>query len=414
MIKIFKSKKVFSWCFFDFGISSYPTLILTFFYGAFYAKVIAENPAVGTAYWGFSISLASILSFLLLSFFLIRSRFHFQYISTRFFKMFFYALLLSVSALFFFDSENSVYYPLIFVITSFISFEFVNLFYNISLQKVAPKNKEGIVSNLGWATGYFGGLMALMIIYILIKCAENSDYQILNLSVFHLIGPFVAAWCFIFCLPHFRNYKAEKFVIPDIFKLTKSLKNQKIRFFLLSFFFLNNGIICIFSFASMFAAFIFGLKESEIIFLGIFINLSGTIGCLFFCFFEKKLNSIGIVKLCIVALWILTTILFFTDAISFFWLIALAIGFFVGPIQASCRSFLTENLEENDQLTIFSFYSIIGNVCAVLGPFVVGIVVDFNESIRIGMLIIPLFFFLSLIPFLRLSMLEISNSSKNH
>ena len=414
MIKIFKSKKVFSWCFFDFGISSYPTLILTFFYGAFYAKAIAKNHIIGTAYWGFSISLASILSFLLLSFFLIQSRFYFQYISTSFFKMFFYALLVSVSALFFFDSDSSTYYPLIFVISSFIAFEFVNLFYNISLQKVAPKNNEGIVSNLGWATGYFGGLMALMFVYFFIKYTENSDYQFFNISVFHLIGPFVATWSFIFCLSHFKNYKSEKFAIPDIFKLTKSLKNQKIRFFLLSFFFLNNGIVCIFSFASMFAAFIFGLSESEIIFLGIFINLSGIIGCLSFGFIEKKFNSMEIVKLCIGALLILTSILFFTEAISFFWLIALAIGFFIGPIQASSRAFLAENLKENDQLTIFSFYSIIGNVCAVLGPFVIGIVVDINESIRTGMLIIPLFFFLSLIPFLRLSMLEISNSSKNH
>ena len=414
MIKIFKSRKVFSWCFFDFGISSYPTLILTFFYGAFYAKAIAKNPTIGTAYWGFSISIASIISFLLLSFFLIQSRFYFQHISTRFFKIFFYALLISVSALFFFDSENSAYYPLIFVITSFISFEFVNLFYNISLQEVAPKNKEGTVSNLGWATGYFGGLMALMFIYFLIKYTENSDYQFFNISVFHLIGPFVALWCLIFCLSHFKNYKSEKFAIPDIFKLTKSLKNKKIRFFLLSFFFLNNGIICIFSFASMFAAFIFGLSESEIIFLGIFINLSGIIGCLTFGLVEKKLDSMEIVMICIGALLILTSILFFTEAVSFFWLIALAIGFFIGPIQASSRAFLAENLKKNDQLTIFSFYSIIGNVCAVLGPFVIGIVVDFNESIRAGILIIPLFFFISLIPFLRLSMLEISNTSKNH
>ena len=118
--------------------------------------------------------------------------------------------------------------------------------------------------------------------------------------------------------------------------------------------------------------------------------------------------------LCISALLILTLILFFTESVSFFWLIALAIGFFIGPIQASSRAFLAENLKKNDQLTIFSFYSIIGNVCAVLGPFVIGIVVDLNESIRTGILIIPLFFFISLIPFLRLLMLEISNTSKNH
>ena len=64
----------------------------------------------------------------------------------------------------------------------------------------------------------------------------------------------------------------------------------------------------------MFAAFIFGLSESEIIFLGIFINLSGIIGCLSFGFVEKKFDSMEIVKLCIGALLILTSILFFIES----------------------------------------------------------------------------------------------------
>ena len=38
---------------FDFGISCYPTLILTFFYGAFYAKKIAKDPEIGTSFGGF-------------------------------------------------------------------------------------------------------------------------------------------------------------------------------------------------------------------------------------------------------------------------------------------------------------------------------------------------------------------------
>ena len=67
MIEHLKNKKIRGWCSFDFGISCYPTLILTFFYGAFYAKKIAVSPEIGTSNWGFSISIASILSFLIFS-----------------------------------------------------------------------------------------------------------------------------------------------------------------------------------------------------------------------------------------------------------------------------------------------------------------------------------------------------------
>ena len=86
MTKISKTRKIISWYCFDFGISSYHTLILTFFYGAFYTKSIAKNETIGTAYWGFSISIASVLSFLLISYFLIQSKNYLKKIPTYFFK----------------------------------------------------------------------------------------------------------------------------------------------------------------------------------------------------------------------------------------------------------------------------------------------------------------------------------------
>ena len=113
-------------------------------------------------------------------------------------------------------------------------------------------------------------------------------------------------------------------------------------------------------------------------------------------------------------LLVLSSFLFFTKSVTFFWVIALLIGFFVGPIQASSRAFLSKRLRANDQLSIFSFYSIIGNVCAVLGPLLVGMIIESSESIRLGILVIPAFFFIALVPLLRLLVFEISDSSKDH
>ena len=81
---------------------------------------------------------------------------------------------------------------------SLICFEMINLFYNLSLHKVAPKNKEGQISNLGWASGYFGGLCSLAIIFLLLELTKSSDYRLFDESIFLLIGPFVALWTIIF------------------------------------------------------------------------------------------------------------------------------------------------------------------------------------------------------------------------
>ena len=44
-----------------------------------------------------------------------------------------------------------------------------------------------------------------------------------------------------------------------------------------------------------------------------------------------------------------------------------------------------------------------GNICAILGPFLVGLIIDYSDNIRYGLLIIPIFLLLSLVPFKKIS-----------
>jgi len=257
-----------------------------------------------------------------------------------------------------------------------------------------------MISNLGWAFGYLGGLISLMVIFFLMKTVEHRNYEILGVSFFLLIGPFVALWSILFSKFHLKNFKFETFKIPEILKFLVDLKSSNLTKFLISYFFFNNAVICIFAFASMFASFLFNLSESEILFLGIFINLFGILGCLILGKYEDEFGSENNVLLCVFALLILTLTLYFTKKIIFFWVIALLIGFFIGPIQAASRSVLVKKIKSSNQLSAFCVFSIFGNICAVLGPLTVGVVIDFSHSIRLGLLVIPLFFLISTFPYI--------------
>ena len=401
MFSLLNSNKIRSWCLFDFGISSYPTLILTFFYGAFYAKTISSDPNVGTSLWGFALSAASILCFLLLSFILISGRNFFRNIKIGFFKFFFYLMIFFTFGLFFFDKGSNQFLPLFFIVISFVSFEIVNLFYNLSLSKIRKKNITGALSNLGWAFGYLGGLASLFLVFMLLKFSDES-FKIFNIKVFLLIGPFVAIWSAFFGLPLFSVMKEVNYKSPNILELIKNIRSRGISNFLISYFFFNNAVVSIFAFASMIAAFIFGLSESEILFLGVSINFFGIIGCLVIGSVEDKMGSLNAVKICISGLLILTLILYFTESYYSFWVIALLVGFFIGPIQASSRSFLVQKINAQNQMAAFSLYSMFGNLCSILGPFLVGLTIQLTDSIRFGIIVIPIFLFLSLIPFLKL------------
>ena len=401
MFSLLNSKRIRSWCLFDFGISSYPTLILTFFYGAFYAKTISSDPNVGTSLWGFALSAASILCFLLLSFILISGRNFFRNIKIGFFKFFFYLMIFFTFGLFFFDKGSNQFLPLFFIVISFVSFEIVNLFYNLSLSKIRKKNTTGALSNLGWAFGYLGGLASLFLVFMLLKFSDES-FKIFNIKVFLLIGPFVAIWSALYGFSLFNVMKEVHFKSPNILVLIKNVRSRGISNFLISYFFFNNAVVSIFAFASMIAAFIFGLSESEILFLGVSINFFGIIGCLVIGSVEDKMGSLNAVKICISGLLILTLILYFTESYYSFWVIALLVGFFIGPIQASSRSFLVQKINAQNQMAAFSLYSMFGNLCSILGPFLVGLTIQLTDSIRFGIIVIPIFLFLSLIPFLKL------------
>ena len=396
MFKELRNKKIRDWCLFDFAISSYPTLIITFIYGAFYAKEIALTPEIGTSNWGYAISIGSVVSFFLFLILLLTGNKK-KNIGIEFFRLPFYLLILFVSALFFFDKASNEYFPLFFVAISLVCFEILNLFYNLSLHNVAERKKRGLISNLGWATGYLGGLLSLITVLILLNITKSYDYKLLDQSIFLLLGPFVGIWTLIFGLKHINNFQNIVFKINNLVIFLKNIKTNNINRFLVSYFFFNNSVICIFAFASMIASFLFGFSEAEILKLGIFINLAGIVGCLLLGKIEDKTGSEKIVIVCIIFLMFITITLYFTNSTTIFWVLSLMIGFFIGPIQAASRSVIAKRMMAKSQLSAFCVYSMFGNVCSILGPFLVSLVISVTSDIRQGLLVIPIFFFISLI-----------------
>ena len=391
-----KNKKLKFWYLFDFGLSAYPTLILTFFYATYYVNNIALNKTKGASEWGFTISLSSCLTAILLVIFLSRRKFNLKKrLSINYFSFFFLTICLGTSSLSFFDDRESQMLPLIFILISFISFEILNLFYNATLHKVAKKKYQGYASNIGWAFGYFGGLCALGIVFLLLL-NNNSNFLPLTFSI-NLVGLFIAIWVLIFCFPLFNIMKNMNLYINPEFKIFSFFMYKKIKNFIFSYFFFNNAIISVFAFASLYASSILNFKQEEILILGVSINLSGVLGCYLFALFEKKIESKKNIFRCLVALTLLTLVLLIIEEVYFFWIISLLIGFFIGPIQASSRSYLSTNISSVNQFNNFTIYCIIGNVCSILGPFSISILIYLTDSLRLGFSLIPIYFFIGLI-----------------
>ena len=96
-----------------------------------------------------------------------------------------------------------------------------------------------MVSNLGWALGYLGGLISLALVFVILNFSKDRNYEIFGESVFLFIGPFVGFWIFIFGIKHITKFRNKFFVIENLKNFFLILKNTNTHIFFISYFFLQ-------------------------------------------------------------------------------------------------------------------------------------------------------------------------------
>jgi UMF1 family MFS transporter len=71
-----------------------------------------------------------------------------------------------------------------------------------------------------------------------------------------------------------------------------------------------------------------------------------------------------------------------------FWALGLAIGVFVGPVQAASRSYLARMAPEHLRTELFGLFAFSGRATSFLGPLLVSALTAATGSQRIGMSVI--------------------------
>src|SRR5437868_9540144 len=155
---------VTAWIFFDWAAQPYFTLITTFVFAPYFATHVASNPAEGQSLWGFATAAAGLLIALLspvLGAIADSSGRRKPWIAG------FGALLVIGSSLMWLGKpgDPSVIPSLLlaYAIAS-VGVEFATVFNNAMMPTLVPPEKMGRLSGTGWATGYVGGILSLILV----------------------------------------------------------------------------------------------------------------------------------------------------------------------------------------------------------------------------------------------------------
>ena len=161
------ARALFAWCSLDWANSAFPTVIITFVFAAYFAKAVAADAIAGTAAWSYTISLsmaAVALTGPLLGAIADAGGRRKPWV------LGFSLVCIGATALLWFAVPQSsiVIVVLALVAIANYGFETSIIFYNAMLPDVAPPERIGRISGWGWALGYCGGLVCLVLCLVLL------------------------------------------------------------------------------------------------------------------------------------------------------------------------------------------------------------------------------------------------------
>src|SRR6266478_239934 len=291
---------VIGWIFFDWAAQPYFTLITTFVFAPYFATHVAPDPASGQALWGFATAAAGMAIALLspvLGAIADASGRRKPWIAA------FGALLVIGASLMWFGKpgDTSVIPPLLFAYAiATVGVEFATVFNNAMMPTLVPPDRIGRLSGTGWATGYVGGILSLILVLGFLAANPETGRTLFGFvplfgldPVTHqgdrITGPLTGIWFIIFVLPMFLltpDYPAKRPVrealragLIDLKQTLGELPQRKsMAAFLLANMIYTDGLVTLFAFGGIYAAGTFGWHTLQIGTFGIIAAIAGVFG----------------------------------------------------------------------------------------------------------------------------------------
>ncbi|MEE2997596.1 MAG: MFS transporter, partial [Pseudomonadota bacterium] len=342
-----------AWCFYDWANSAFPTVIVTFVFSAYFVTAVAENRDIGTQQWSQTIAISGLVIAILSPVLGAVA----DQTGRRKPSLAFCSLITIVAAgLLWYahpETEYALYSLVCFAIAN-IAFEIGQIFYNAMLPSLAPPEKIGRYSGWAWGLGYGGGLTCLVFALFVFVQGDPPPFGLDEGNAEHVrvVGPFVAIWFAFFCLPLFiytpdgdRSARsAASAVVSGLRTLIATIKGignyRNIAWFLLARVFYVDGMNTMFAFGGIYAAGTFGMSVSEVIQLGIFLNVAAGLGAAGFAWLDDRIGAKNTIVIALCGLIGFGVPLLLVESKIWFWIVCLPLGVFMGPAQAASRSLM--------------------------------------------------------------------------
>lgn len=409
-------RAVISWCLFDWANSPLPTVIITFVFSAYFARGVVGDEIRGTVLWSHALTIAGLAVAVLAP--LLGAIADRTGPKKPWLTGFSVLAIIAASALWFVHPDpGDTMLALVAVGLVLVGTEFANIFYNAMLAGIAPAARLGRIGGWGWALGYLGAIVCLLIALLGFVQAETPPFGLDKTSAEHVRATalLAAAWFVIFSVPmllyvpddgrqQVPMLRAAREGLSTLWGTLRSLRSYRdVWVFLIARMLYADGLATLFQFGGLYAAGTFGMSFAEIIQFGIALNVTAGIGAFAFAWLDDWIGAKPTIALSLVGLIVFGFAVLLVEDVAWFWIFALALGIFVGPSQSASRTLLSRMAPPALRTQMFGLYALSGKATSFLGPALLGWATVAFGSQRWGMATILLFWIvgLALLAFVR-------------
>jgi MFS transporter, UMF1 family len=423
-------RALLGWVLFDWAAQPFYTLVVTFVFAPYFVNGFMADPVLGASLWGYATGIAELIAALcapVLGAIADTGQRRKPWIAA-----FSVLLVAGLCGLWLAAPGRTDLIPVVLIAFGLatIGAELATVFTNAMMSSLVSGKRLGTLSGTGWAAGYVGGLVSLVIVAGFLVAEPNTGKTLFGLPPLltldptaregdRLVGPFSALWYLVFVLPLFlytpdrpptpRQARAVKAGLTQLAHSVRDLvKNHaQIALFLLARMLYADGLGAVFAFGGIYAAYVFGWGATELGLVGIILTIAGTIGAALGGLLDDRRGSKAVIAT--------TLLLFIAAAIGVlsvdqshvlfvlpvepklqgstpfssvgeqvYLAFAVLIGLASGPIQASSRTLLARLCPPGKTTEFFGFFSFSGKITAFAAPLAIGAVTHATGSQRLG------------------------------
>jgi len=406
-------RTVRAWCLYDWANSAFATTVMAAMYPPFFrslATAAGVSEPRATAYWGYTAALALLLVSLgapvlgaIADFTGARKRFLGLFVGTG----------VAATAACTLNGDDTWLLAAALFVTANIGYAGANAFYESLLPSLAGPDELDRISARGYAFGYLGGGILLVI---------NSMW-VLRPNLFGMPGTgfavrasflSVALWWGLFSVPLFRRVPeppADRIpgmttnpVVAGFGRLASTIRDirryRQLMLFLVAFWIYNDGISTIIKMATAYGDEI-GIDLGHMI---VALVITQFVGFPCAILFGGMASRIGAKRSILIGLTVYAFICvlgFFMTSPLHFYLLAVMVGTVQGGTQALSRSLFASMVPRHKAAEFFGFFGASGKFAGIFGPLLFGVVSQLTGQSRLSIIALVAFFVLGALVLLR-------------